>query len=188
MRKTLLETLKKLSMLKYIQLLENSSIYLEKEKKTEILPRGTILSVHHKNLGKRYYVNEIETLHVSFMSIQFKISSDYKYRWLTPNESVLFKQPVTIVEKMNLIPIEEQLRNSSVKLLPKTKTVKVGTIIYIDGFAYDSFDKQYVPYTEYKGVKFEVHWDKFILTLAFESLFKQSRDSCLSLNKQNLLK
>jgi len=185
MANNLLAKLKELSMLSYIQLEQDFIVYVEGAQ--VVIPRSTILPVHHKNLGKRYYVDRTEILHVAYMDLKFQVYHSTKYRWLTPTESMLYQQPVTVVEKRLLIPVSEQINEENVALLVETKPIKVGTILYIDGFAYDTYYKKYVPFTKHKNIKFELGWEVFIPTLAFESLFRQSKNSCLPLGKHKLL-
>jgi hypothetical protein len=182
MEERLLGRLKRLSMLKYIQLNQELTIETD-EGQYKNLPKETILPVVHKNLGKRYYVVDAESLHVMHEGQRFVITGDVKYRWLTQNESMLYQQQVTITSTFNMIPLELP------KYINKMKVAKIGAKLYIDGFTYDSIQRMYIPYTEQNEIKYEVDWDNFIPSMVFESLFRQSHNSCLPLlGKQKLLK
>lgn len=170
-----------IKMLKYIQLLQNYVITLKNKKVT--LKKETILPIYYKNLSKKFYTKKSEILHVSYLGNHFSLLSNIKYRWLSNTENKLYQQPVTIVERFKMIPIV----NIPEKIIPINTNTKIGSVVYIDGFTFDKVSNKYIPYTECNKIKYKLKWDKFIPTVAFVSLFKQSLSSYLPLNIEKKL-
>ena len=144
------------SMLKYIQLTKPFRTSING--KRLVLMSETILKVQHKNLGKRFYTQTTEAVHVKYGNDVLTISDDY--RWLTPSESIIYKEPVLVVERFTLEPL-------SYKESSRLHIVTVGDKLVVEGFT-KARDDNYLPYTIYNDCEYLINWANVIPTMLFE--------------------